>query len=160
MCAVTVLVAGVRVSRHEGLLIRNSRERKNAMIQICMIAHAAIDQRHSDAGPGKVRLPREICIHRRRGAVERRKHRPILADVYDVWVVRQVHNAIAIKQRDDAVDQRQLSENRSTQLQDIVHQAADKTEQSATVHLRSRRVLHDDLYLLGRLIAAQFRRYL
>ena len=71
--AVTVLIVGARVSRHEGLLIYNSRQRKNALIKIRVMAHAAIDQRHSDARAGVVRLPGEGCVHRCGGVAERRR---------------------------------------------------------------------------------------
>ena len=77
MGAVPVLTPSVRISRHEGLLIHNSRQRNNAMVQIGMVVHAAVDQRHTNPCSGIVRLPCIFCINRSGGIIGRRCQGPI-----------------------------------------------------------------------------------
>ena len=156
--AVTVLIAGRRVSRHERLLIHHSRERKNAQVEIGMIAHAAVNQRHSDAGAGIARLPGKRGIHRDGGTAERWRQRPVGADVDDIRLIGEALDGVAVELGDDAIDQRQVCQNRAPKFNDIVYQAIHKAQQPVAIQLRSGRILHDDLNLLGRGIALQFGR--
>ena len=73
---------------------------------------------------------------------------PVLADVYDTRLIRQAHDAVAVEQSDDAIDQRQLPQDRAPKLQNVVGHATDEAEQSAAIQLRAGGVLHNHLRLL------------
>ena len=120
-----------------------------------MTVHTAVDQGHADAGAGVTRLPRDFRVNRRRRNIEGGQ-RPVRADVNDIRLIREVHDAGAIYQSYNAVDQRQLAHD----VQEIAYHAIHQPEQPAATGLGSglgsRRILHDYLHRLAGVISLQF----
>jgi len=125
--------------------------------KVRVVADAAIDQGHADASAGVIRLPRDFSVHCSRCVIERRQL-PVRADVYDVCLIRQVHNTGTVENSDHAVDERQLTHD----FQNVAYEATDEAEQSTAIGLRSGlcsgRILHDHLHRLGGIISPQFGR--
>src|SRR5579863_5597897 len=115
-----------------------------------MIADAAVDQGNANSRSAIVRLPCEWRVDRAVGVDVRGRQGTVGADVHDIRVVRKALNAIAIENRNQAIDQRQISENRAAEFDNVIQQTIDEAEQSAAVQLGSRGILNDDLRLLRR----------
>src|ERR1700692_1521437 len=127
MRAVTKLIVGAGITGNEALVPDHARLSPRPAIQIRMAADAAVNHRDSNAGAGVARLPGRERIHRWRSIAESRRKWPVQADVYDIRLVREVHDAVAIKHRNQTIDQGQLRQDRAAKFQNIVDQAPQQT---------------------------------
>ncbi len=141
------------------MVVHHSRNWKQPSVQVRVIVDPAVDQGHADARANVIRLPRHFCVHRGRRIVERRQL-PVRADIYDVRLVREVHDTGTVHQSDHAIDERQLPHDVQKIAYDAIQQAEQPTTTGLRSGLRSGRILHDHLYRLGGVISTQFRRNL
>jgi len=81
---VTKLIGGTRISRHEGLLINDSRERQDPLIQVGMIVDATVDQGYANSSSAIARLPSELRVDGDVSIGVRRRQWAVGADVDNI----------------------------------------------------------------------------
>src|ERR1700674_2074646 len=123
MRAVTKLIVGAGIPGNEALVPDHARRSPRPAIQIRMASDAAVTPRASNAGASVARLPGRERIHRWRSIAESRRQWPVQADVYDIRLVREVCDAVAVKHRHQSVDQGPVRQDRAAKFQNIVDQA-------------------------------------
>src|SRR5579863_6060605 len=140
-----VLIGRAEVAGQKTLVPNDSGGSEKSAIEIRMAADSAIDQCHSNAGACVTGLPRCECVDRRRSIAQVRLQGAVEADVDDIGLVRQAHDAVAIEQRDYAIDDRHITQDRTAQFQNVVYQTIDEAEQPAAIDLCSGRILNNNL---------------
>src|ERR1700675_213827 len=144
----SILIEVTHIAGNKTLVPHDAGLSHVSAIQIGMAVHSTVDQSNANATAGVPGLPRRESVYRRRCIAQGPAVTAIQADVYDVRLVREADNAVAVQHRDQAVDQRQASQDLASQLQDVVYQTTQQAKQSTAIHLGSRSVLHNDLSLL------------
>ena len=124
-----------------------------------MAAHATVDQRHTNAGASIARLPRESAFTAGAAllSVGVNGRSRLIYTTFD-WFER-LAMPLPSSTATTPLTKGKSPQDRAAKFHHIIDQATQKAKKTTAIHLRSGRVLHDDLRFLGRRIVLQIRRY-